>query len=214
MVPRLAGFVVALTVVIAGAQASAQTPQAPPDTQIAASHLAAACVRSGAARLRSGVARRRWATAGRALHGGWLRGAERQPDQARTGRDRRRPHETRRAAAIDGVRLLIVGQRRLHRRRLPLSGDGRRRRPLRAGVTKRSRRPLADRRRSRQQRSSSSALSEERRARLTAGVRVTAPQREASVTASDTTLRPFSGCVGRLLSRIRPVKALIWSAES
>jgi hypothetical protein len=34
MVPRLAGFVVALTVVIAGAQAGAQTPQAPPDTQM------------------------------------------------------------------------------------------------------------------------------------------------------------------------------------
>ena len=34
MVPRLAGFVVALTVVIAGAQAGAQTPQALPDTQI------------------------------------------------------------------------------------------------------------------------------------------------------------------------------------
>ena len=34
MVPRLAGFVVALTVVIAGAQAGAQTPQAPPDTQL------------------------------------------------------------------------------------------------------------------------------------------------------------------------------------
>ena len=33
MVPRLAGFVVALTVVVAGAQASAQTPQPPPDTQ-------------------------------------------------------------------------------------------------------------------------------------------------------------------------------------
>jgi ketosteroid isomerase-like protein len=32
MAPRLAGFVVALTVVIAGAQAGAQTPQAPPDT--------------------------------------------------------------------------------------------------------------------------------------------------------------------------------------
>ena len=36
MVPRLAGFVVALTVVIAGAQAGAQTPQAPPDTQMPA----------------------------------------------------------------------------------------------------------------------------------------------------------------------------------
>ena len=34
MVPRLAGFVVALTVVIAGAQAGAQTPQAPPDAQM------------------------------------------------------------------------------------------------------------------------------------------------------------------------------------
>ena len=34
MVPRLAGFVVALTVVIAGAQASAQAPQAPADTSI------------------------------------------------------------------------------------------------------------------------------------------------------------------------------------
>lgn len=33
MVPHLAGFVVALTVVIAGAQADAQTPQAPADTQ-------------------------------------------------------------------------------------------------------------------------------------------------------------------------------------
>src|SRR5687768_15342354 len=32
MVPGLAGFVVALTVVIAGAQAGAQTPQTPPDT--------------------------------------------------------------------------------------------------------------------------------------------------------------------------------------
>ena len=34
MVPRLAGFIVALTVVIAGAQAGAQTPQASPDTQM------------------------------------------------------------------------------------------------------------------------------------------------------------------------------------
>ena len=34
MVPRLAEFFVALTVVIAGAQAGAQTPQAPPDTQM------------------------------------------------------------------------------------------------------------------------------------------------------------------------------------
>ena len=34
MVPRLAGFVVALTVVIAGAQADAQTPKAPPDMQM------------------------------------------------------------------------------------------------------------------------------------------------------------------------------------
>ena len=34
MVPRLAGFVVALTVVIAGTQAGAQTPQASPDTQM------------------------------------------------------------------------------------------------------------------------------------------------------------------------------------
>jgi ketosteroid isomerase-like protein len=33
MVPRLAGFVVALTVVAAGAQPGAQTPQTPPDTQ-------------------------------------------------------------------------------------------------------------------------------------------------------------------------------------
>lgn len=33
MVPRLAGFVVALTVVMAGAQAGVQTPQPPPDTQ-------------------------------------------------------------------------------------------------------------------------------------------------------------------------------------
>ena len=33
MLPRLAGFVVALTVAIAGAQPRAQTPQAPPDTQ-------------------------------------------------------------------------------------------------------------------------------------------------------------------------------------
>jgi hypothetical protein len=34
MVPRLAGFVVALTVLIAGAQVGAQTPQAPQDTQM------------------------------------------------------------------------------------------------------------------------------------------------------------------------------------
>jgi ketosteroid isomerase-like protein len=34
MVPRLAGFVVALTILIAGAEAGAQTPQAPPDTQV------------------------------------------------------------------------------------------------------------------------------------------------------------------------------------
>ena len=34
MVPRLARFVVALTVVIAAAQAGAQAPQAPPDTQM------------------------------------------------------------------------------------------------------------------------------------------------------------------------------------
>ena len=34
MVSRLAGFVIALTVVIARAQAGAQTPQAPPDTQM------------------------------------------------------------------------------------------------------------------------------------------------------------------------------------
>jgi ketosteroid isomerase-like protein len=33
MMPRLANFVVALTVVIAGAQAAGQTPQAPPDPQ-------------------------------------------------------------------------------------------------------------------------------------------------------------------------------------
>lgn len=32
--PPLAAFVVAVTVVIAGAQAGAQTPQAPPDTQL------------------------------------------------------------------------------------------------------------------------------------------------------------------------------------
>ena len=36
MVPRLAGFVVALTVVIAGAQAGAQTPQASPEPQMPA----------------------------------------------------------------------------------------------------------------------------------------------------------------------------------
>lgn len=36
MVPRVAGFVVALTVVITGAQASTQTPQAPPDTPMPA----------------------------------------------------------------------------------------------------------------------------------------------------------------------------------
>lgn len=34
MVPRVAGFVIALTVVIAGAQTGAQTPQASPDTQL------------------------------------------------------------------------------------------------------------------------------------------------------------------------------------
>ena len=36
MFPRLAGFVVALTLVIAGTQLSAQTPQASPDTQVPA----------------------------------------------------------------------------------------------------------------------------------------------------------------------------------
>ncbi len=36
MIPRVAGFAIVLTVLIAGAQAGAQTPQAPPDTQMPA----------------------------------------------------------------------------------------------------------------------------------------------------------------------------------
>ena len=73
MVPRPAGFVVALSVVIAGAPGRRTDAASTFRRADAAGYLASARVRSGAPRLRSGVARRRWAAAGGTLHRGWLR---------------------------------------------------------------------------------------------------------------------------------------------